>query len=409
MKRLIQGSPILLLCLLLAHTPACPAAHGGEHTFVSPVLYKKLKKSEELIAKKNYTAARDLLQGALDSAEKGGFEEATLLRSLASVYALAGQYGKAADALSKCLALNALPEKQAQQALLNLGQLYLATDQYRKAVDTLEKWLSVNRKADPDTYILLANAYAQLKQYRKALPYVDKAIRSSSAPKEEWLKLGLALHYELKNYREAAGVLRKLMRLSPDNKEYWNQAVSVHQQLKEYAQAATLKHLAYRKGLLTEEKEILALVNLFLFVDAPYKAAALLEKEIKNGGASNSSKNWELLANAWTEARELDKAVDALRTASKMNAKGELYLRLGYIYVEQEKWDKASEALGQALVKGGLREPGNAYIMLGISQTELKNFKQARRSFAKAREYPKTRKTAEQWLNYIDESGPSGA
>ena len=323
------------------------------------------------------------------------------MRTLASVYAMQEQYSKAAEFLSKVLALDVLPSKQQQQALLNLGQMYMAMGKYAKAVKILQPVLKANPKLDAQMAILLANAYTQLKQYHKALPYVEQAIRMSKKPPESWYQLNLALLYELGRYSSAANILERLIVKSPEKKQYWMQLSSVYQQLKQYKKALAIRDLAFKKGLITKEKEILDLVNLYLYVDLPYKAAQLLQTEINGKRVKGTSKNWELLANAWTQAKEYKKATLALEKASHLNPKGVLFQQLGRIYVEQENWSSAIKALTKALQKGGLKNPGNAYLLLGMSYYELKKINKAKHAFIQAKKYKKTRKSAGQWLDYI--------
>jgi tetratricopeptide (TPR) repeat protein len=375
----------------------------GDKNSVSPQLYKKLNKAEKLIANKDYRGAQQSLQATLNTVSKGGFEQATVLRSLASAYALQENYRKATDTLAKCIKLNALPKSQQQAALLNLGQLYMATDQYRKAINTLENWLATNRSSDGQLYIMLAKAHAQLKQYRQAVPYVEKALRHSKNPPTSWHQLQFALYIETKNSSKAAVILQKMIRKQPEKFEHWQQLVAIYLQSNNYTKAATIKHLAYEKGFLTKEKEILDLVNLFFYINSPYKAATILKQELKAKRISSNSKNWELLANAWTQAREFNKALSALDTASRLNNKGQLYHRMGNIYTEQEKWPLAVVAFNKALQKGGLKKTGKTHLMLGISYYEQKKFAQARASFARAKGYKESQKAARQWLNYMSD------
>lgn len=392
----------LLLCSVLILEPAISfAKESNKSTTVSPSLYRKLSKTEKLIEKKSYSQAQQIISKALASAKKGSYEEAIVLRTSASIYALQEKYSKAASALSKCLALKALPEKQEQQALLNLGQIYMAMAQYQKAVKVLRPWLLSNPSPDAEISILLANAYAQLKQYRKALPYVEQAIRETKKPAESWYQLNLALYVELENYAAAARILQNLVARYPEKKQYWSQLASVYHQLKNYKKAVAIRSLTYKKGLSTTEKEILELVNLYFAIDLPYQAAQLLKSELHNGRVKSNSKNWEMLANAWTQAKEFDYATQALEKASKLNPKGRLYQQLGRIYVEQEKWGLAVKSLNKGLLKGNLKQPGNAHLLLGMSYYEQKNFKQARQAFIKAKKYKNTRQAARQWLEYI--------
>ncbi|MCK5831480.1 MAG: tetratricopeptide repeat protein [Methylococcales bacterium] len=392
---------IRLLSLLLSLFLLSPVFAKDKPTTLPERLYKKLEKTEKLISKKSYRQAEEELKNILTSVKPNSYGQAVVFRSLSSVYALNGQYKKAAKALSECLALKVLPENQEQQAVLNLGQLYMAVEQYKKAIEVLKPWLTKNSSSDASINALVANAYTQLKQYRKALPYIKKAISQSKKPNEPWYQLNLALYYQLENYSSAAEILKTLIRLHPNKKQYWGELSSTYQQLKQYQKALSIQQLAYKKNILTDEKEILSLANLFLYTGAPYKSATLLDYALKQKKIKNTSKNWETLANSWQMAKEFDHAINALETASKLNSIGSLYQQLGSIHVSQEKWDKAIASLNKAISKGGLKNKGNTYLLLGMSYFELNNLKEAKQSFLHAAQYSKTKKEAMQWLHYI--------
>ncbi len=385
--------------VLLAVTPAI--AKEPSTPQISAQLYKQLVVTEKLIAKQAYKEARQGLQKILASVKERSYGQIIVLRSLASAYALENNYVKAAKYLEQCTAAKMLPEKQQQEAMLNLGQLYMATVQYQKAIKTLTALLPESGKSRQQVLVLLANAHAQLKQYRKALPYIERAIKQAKKPKEGWLQLNLALYYELENYPAAARILQKLVRRFPDKKDYWQQLSSIYQQLHKYSKALTTQHLAYKKGFIQSETQILALFNLFLFQKQPYQAADLLTKEINAGRVKRTSAHWGSLANAWTNAREYTQAINALEQASLLHEKGDLYLQLGRIHVEQELWQPAITAINKALRKGKLSKTGEAYILLGMSLYETEQIASAKKAFQKAQKYRKTKKSAAQWLNYI--------
>lgn len=401
-KRIHQGLKIGLISLSLLANVSTQATEAKVPP-ISAWLYKQLTKTEELISSQAYPQARQKLEKIIPELKDKSYEQALALRSLASVYALENNYVQAAKALEQCLATQALPEQQQQQALLNLGQLYMATEHYQKAVATLQPWVQKNpTHTDQQVVVLLANAYAQLKQYRKALPYIEQAIKQAKKPQESWFQLNLALHYELENYSAAAGILKKLIAIYPDKKAYWLQLATVHQQLNQFAQALTIQDLAYKKDYIQTEAEILQLFNLYMYNKQPYQAANLLAKELDSQRVKKNSAHWELLANAWTNAREYQQAVRALEKASALNDKGELYLQLARIHVEQELWQDAISAVNKALQKGGLKQVGDAYILLGMSLYETEQFFAAKTAFQKARQYQKTKSSAEQWLNYLE-------
>ncbi len=392
----------LMFCCFLV-LPVYPKENNKE-TSVSPWLYKKTQKIEKLIANKSYLEAQKSLEAALTDVKKESYEQAFVLKSLSSVHALKGNYKKAAELLEKSLALKVLPEEQEQRAVLNLGQLYMANEQYAKAIRTLEPWLKAHSNADMQINALVANAYSQLKHYRKALPYIKKAIAQSKKPKESWYQLNLALYYQLDDYKAATDILKILIRRYPDKKSYWQQLSSTYYQLKQYKKALSVKHLAYKKGFVTTETDILELANLFMYVDLPLKAAKVLNQGLNEKKINGNSENWETVANAWTTAKEYDNAIKALENASKLNNRGILFQQLGQIYIQEERWSQAIKALNKAIKKGKLKNTGSVYILLGMSHYELNNIKQAKKSFLQASKYSKTKKAAKQWMNYIKET-----
>jgi tetratricopeptide (TPR) repeat protein len=277
----------------------------------------------------------------------------------------------------------------------------MATGKYEKAIQTLESWLKNNQPDEVQIYVLLANAHAQLHHYRQALPYIEKAIARSSAPKPAWYQLNLALYYELQNYKAAAKLLQRLIQIDQDNKDYWQQLVTVYQQLKQFPQAAAVKDLGLKKEVFSTEKDILELVNLYLYIGAPYKSGVLLKNQIKNGKVKSTVKNWETLSNAWLMAKEFDAAIQALETASQLDDRGRLYEKLGQIYVEQEQWKPAISALTQAINKGGLNDSGEAHFLLAICYYELHQYQSAQKHFVLAQKSSRHKKDAGVWLEYI--------
>ncbi len=392
-----------LLLLSLGVFFLCEPTLAAKKAVISPRLFENLQKIELLIVDKAYKDALSQLNGLIETLKKGTYEEAVVLRLKASVYIQKEQYPKAITILLKCQQLDVLPDSQQQQLLINLGQLYLAEGQYQKAIDLIEVWLKDNPNPSPGINALTGSAYAQLKQYAKALRFISKAVKASKEPVEGWLQLKLALHYQLQQYPQAAQLLEQLVHLYPDKKVYWTQLSGVYIQLKDYKKALSVKHLAYQRGLITKSKEIVSIAHLFLFNKAPFKAAKLLELALTKKEVKHTSKNWELLANAWTLAQESEKTIAALEIASKLADTGKLYKQLGHSYVEREQWKKAVAALTKALKKGGIKRKGDTYILLGMSYFELKDYPKATDAFnqAKQQKNKKSKKTAQQWLDYL--------
>ena len=117
---------------------------------------------------------------------------------------------------------------------------------------------------------------------------------------------------------------------------------------------------AYKKNLLDEESEYLALTQLLLEYNEPYLAAEVFEQGQKKmiAGAEDATnfdtarpvplikdteENLLLLANAWIMAQETDKAIPVLEKVAKISKPGAVYLTLGQLYFELKKFDDAKK------------------------------------------------------------------
>ena len=101
-----------------------------------------------------------------------------------------------------------------------------------------------------------------------------------------------------------------------------------------------------------------------------HKISSILEKELDSGRIKDEEKNWEQLANAWLSAREWNKAIPPLKKAAEMSEDGELFLRLGQTFMQEENWKEAEENIKYAIKKGDLDNPGRAWLLLGITRNK---------------------------------------
>jgi len=112
-----------------------------------------------------------------------------------------------------------------------------------------------------------------------------------------------------------------------------------------------------------------------------------------------------MVADTWYAAEEMENALLAYEMAGKASTEGEIDLRRGYILVDLERWEPAIEALEAALEKGGFndRKTGEGYVLLGMSEFSLENYDKAKKAWNQALKYPKSRKSAQQWISHMRE------
>jgi predicted negative regulator of RcsB-dependent stress response len=123
---------------------------------------------------------------------------------------------------------------------------------------------------------------------------------------------------------------------------------------------------------------------------------------MREGHVPETAEIWRLLADAWVAARNRDKAERPLERAAAHASDGQLYLRLAHVQIEREEWTAARKSLTHALEKGGLSDPGNAQLLLGIASASDSDWKGARKAFEAAAGYEGTASAAKQWLLEVE-------
>jgi hypothetical protein len=189
--------------------------------------------------------------------------------------------------------------------------------------------------------------------------------------------------------------------MAPDKKTYWQQLSSVYGQMEQYPKALAIMQLAYDAGLVDNDSDVRRLADLLLFNEVPYRCAQVIDEAIDKKIVKVDSKLYEKQANCWIAAREYEKSIAPLSEAAKTSDNGNLWVRLGEVQVQRNNWSGAADALGKGINKGGLKDVGNAQLMLGIALYNQKKMTEAESWFEKAKSSEKSRKTAEGYLQLI--------
>lgn len=406
--RLLRRLGLALLAGLLAGAPAGarderPPPDSKEVEAVSRAVYEKLTRVQEAMDAENWSAALSGLQAILTSGNLNSHEEAVVHQTLGYVHSAQERYPQAIAAFEKALALGGLPDSAQLNTRFNLGQLYMLEGRTEKGIAELEAWFREAENPSAPAYMLLANAYAQKQDYRKAWTWAKPGLAKMDPPRESWIALAAQLNLQLEDYREAKRWLERLVNRWPA-RTYWLQLVAVYGKTNEPRKALVAMEMAQRQGFLREGRELVRLAQLYLLNEIPYKAGVLLEEGLRSGTIEKSRENYELLANAWTLAREYDKALSPLERAAERAGDGKLWVRLGQLHVDAERWDAARGALRKGIAKGGLERPGEAQLLLGIALYQDGELDAARQAFEGATRDPKAAGAARQWLQSLQAS-----
>ena len=144
------------------------------------------------------------------------------------------------------------------------------------------------------------------------------------------------------------------------------------------------------------------MAQLYMQRDIPYKAGALLEKEMAAGRVAKDGKNYRLLSQAWQLAMENEKAIPALREAARLASDGELDVRLGNAFLNTGEYGECVESVQTGIRKGSLKSPDNAQISLGMCLYNERKYQDAIKAFQLAARTNRSRRVSNQWINVIN-------
>ena len=393
----------LLSALLLALLVSLPTVAAATEQSLSQPTFQALQSAQELLEAGEPAAAIERLERLLAATAKRPYEQAVTLQTLGHAHLAQDDYAGAIDRFTRSLELGVLPNEAAQRLRYNLAQLHLASEDYPAALAQLKSWFEAEPEPGAEALVLLGSLYLQLQRYRDALPPLHTAIERSEQPREPWYQALLGAYYELQDYQRCEQLLREMLQRFPERGTYWRQLSGIHLLRDDYAGALEVMELAYLGGHLEAERDLLNLVQLYRHGEAPYKAAALAQREIERGHIEASPENWELVANAWIAAREVERAIAALERAGSAGGAAELGLQLARLHIERHEWPEAVETLQPLLKRERLEVDarGRGWLLLGIARYELGRLGEARQAFEQALEYEQTGRDAEQWLAFI--------
>ncbi|MEH6583665.1 MAG: tetratricopeptide repeat protein [Halioglobus sp.] len=370
-------------------------------------VYEKLAEAQTAAEAKDWKTAKGVLDDMIDTGGKkalNSYELANVYNLYAFIHYSNEDYAKALQSYESVVAQPDIPIAMEINTKYTIAQLYFVQEQWGKGIAALLEWFKVTENPPASAHILLAQGYYQQKDYDKALFNVEKAISMYKAkektPKEQWYNLARFLYFDKDDVPNAVRTLEELLKYYP-KKQYWVQLSHMYgEQKKESWQLAAME-TAYVQDMLDKGTEQTTMAYLYLNAEVPYKAAKVMDKGIKNKSVEATSKNYEILGNSWRQAQEVKKAIPAMEQAAAKSDKGELYARLGNVYLDGDQYKKAISSINKGLSRGGVKRPDTARLVLGMAYFNDKQYSKARDAFKAAEKDERSEKYASQWLKYL--------
>jgi tetratricopeptide (TPR) repeat protein len=285
-----------------------------------------------------------------------------------------------------------------------LMQLAFQTKDYPKAIDFGKKAQALS-PSDPEIGVYLANAYYIANDFENTRTVSAATVKqledSGKVPEETLYRIlqsaclnlkdndcvvaqieKLVIHYPKPNYW--TDLINSLLRVSTNDKELLNvlrlsDGVDV---MKEGSQYTEMAQLALAQGL-------------------PGEAQAIIEKGQQKGMFA-AQREKDLANRILTDAKQavtLDKSTLPKQDASaRAKPTGDADVKLGAAYLSYGENDKAIEALQRGIGKGGVKNPDEAGLLLGIAYMRANNKPEAIKAFHTVTQNPAMARIAKMWL-----------
>lgn len=372
---------------------------------VSKDVYESIQKAQELVDAKDYNGALRIIQRLYDPEELTEYEQANVLNYLGFIYYNMDDIPNALNTYQKMIRVPNLEPQLLKQTTYTVAQLYTMEEQYSNALKALNDWFGMEENPAPEPFILKAQNLYQLQRYQEMIEPVESAMRvareRNNEVKEDWYALLNFAYFQMENYAKVRDIQKILLNNWP-KKRYWFSLAGAFTELGEDRNLVNAYYASFMQGMLEKDSEFVTMAQLFLQREVPYKAAELLDKEMNDGRVAKNAKNYRLLAQALQLAMEDERAIPALKAAAELTEDGELDVRLGNTYLNIGDHAECAKSVRTGLRKGGLKNPDNAYISLGMCLYNMKQYADAKTAFREAAKTSRSRRVAGQWITVID-------
>ena len=233
-----------------------------------------------------------------------------------------------------------------------------AADYFRKAVDAN----GLDNDSHYTTMFNLAVIQFGLEKYTDALATVDRFLAESKSEKPEHQSFRAGILANLERHDEAAAIYKELIAKNPGDKRILMNAVAALQNADKQDQANALLEDAYKRGMLTESRELRALYIGYMNASRWEDTKKVIDAGMSSGvlqPGPDLARDYQILAqNAYADDK-IPLAIDLYGKAAPMAADGEAYLNLAKVLEYSGKKAEAKAAAQKALDKG-VKKPDDA-------------------------------------------------
>jgi tetratricopeptide (TPR) repeat protein len=284
----------------------------------------------------------------------------------------------------------------------NVGQILIALERVDEGIAELERAISEGAEVSTSAARLLAQAYAVADRWSDGLQWAERWYQRSENKSESDYQLMLAYYDQLNRPNDQLRVVREQVNAFPGGRSGWQNLASLLHRTDQDELAFEANKLMYLNGMFTEGQQLVHLVQYYSYFDNPFRGASILEREMNAGRVNRNLENLRTLSNMWRQAAEFERAIPVLRQIAQQAGDGTTSLQLAEAYYQLNDFDNAERAFEQALSRGGLDQPGEAWVLLGTVRFNQGDLDGALQAFREGARVPRSRSQAQGWITFVE-------
>jgi tetratricopeptide (TPR) repeat protein len=371
---------------------------------ISKSIAKPMKAAQDALNAKKWQEALNKAREASAVVGITAFDQHMINEFQGYAYTSLKQYPEAARELEAGYLSGCLEESDRVARLKSLTQLFYQTKNYAKAIDYGNKALKAGANGDLET--LVGQAYYITNDYKNTLRIFGDIVadqeRRGQVPKEQTLLLVQSACLKLNDSQCVTRQFEKLVSHYP-KREYWQNLVSslLQSESNNDRQLLNIMRLAVEVDVMQRPEQFTEMAQLALEQGLPGEAQGVLEEGFSKAvfkDQREQDRNKRLLESAKKQAEPDRASLAKQEAAAKAKPTGDADVKLGAAYLSYGQSEKAVEAIQRGLGKGGVKNPDEAALLLGIAHLRAGNKPEAAKAFKTVKEDPTLTRIAKLWL-----------
>lgn len=297
----------------------------------NPKIVKQLQEMQELFEKQENDKVIAKAEAIVAMPSAGAYEKSFAYSLAGNAAADKDDQAAAAGYFAKSVEANGLDNNSHFSTMYNLAVIQFGEEKYAESLATMDRFLAETKSTKPEHAAFRAGILANMGRHD-----------------------------------EAAAIYKKLVADNPSDKRLLMNAVAALQNADKFAEGNVLLEDAYKRGMLTEPRELRALyvgyMNASRWDDAQKVMDDGAAKGILQAGPELAKDYMVLAQNAYVDDK-IPQAIALYGKAAPMAADGEAYLNLAKVLEYAGKKADAKAAAQKAIDKG-VKKPEEAKAIL---------------------------------------------